>query len=405
MRSYRSLPCFTVSEKGQKSIEAGHVWVYRDELTAVGDYENGQICDVVSEKGKYLGSGFINDGSTLMFRLISRNANDKFDRAFFSRRIRYSLDYRKMILNESEQKACRLVFSDSDGLPGLTVDRFNGILSVQITTLGMELRREQILSELVTQFAECFDVNASGTSVFLRADSPVRENEGLELYKSWYSSPADGKTETVIEENGVRFAVDVQNGQKTGFFLDQKFNRAFIQKISRGRKVLDCCTHTGAFALNAAAGGAERVTAVDISSDALQIARTNAGLNGFENVEFVRADVFDQLKNVGRGEYDLIILDPPAFTKRSGSTESAYRGYRELNTLALRKLRPGSLLATASCSHHMNEGLFKRMIGESAAECSAGLKQIYFGQQSPDHPILWGVPESYYLKFFVFQIV
>lgn len=405
----RNLTKVFITHKGEKHIKGGHPWVFGEEVTAVvGEYENGDVVDVYSSKERYLGSGYINDNSKIRVRIISVNANDKFDDAFYERRLRYAVDYRKTVMGEKDFKCCRLIFGEADSFPGLTVDRFNNVLSVQVLSLGIERVKHFIITKLVDILREQGEII---DAVYERNDVAIREREGMSMYKGFFA--ADGlRTDldgvTLIEENGIRFAVDYINGQKTGFFLDQKYNRLAIRKIAEGRTVLDCFTHTGAFALNAAAANAKLVTAVDISQDAINSAKHNAQLNGFDNIEFKCENVFDlltEMKNSDNRNYDFIILDPPAFTKSSSTVNAAYRGYKEINLKAMKLLPRGGYLATCSCSHFMPEKLFAKMLSEAAADANVSLRQIEARQQSGDHPILWNVPETDYLKFYIFQVV
>lgn len=401
----RNYPKIFVTAKGEKSLRGGHPWVYSDEVTSVdGEYENGGLVDVFSAKSRYLGTGFINDNSKIRVRVISKNANDKFDTEFYRRRIRYAVDYRRTVMAE-DFSCCRLIFGEADQFPGLTVDRFGDVLVTQVLSLGMELIKDELYRLLVEELERGGD---KISAVYERNDVKIRELEGMKEYTGFWGglrTDLDGVTEIV--ENGIRFSVDYVNGQKTGFFLDQKYNRAAIRRIARGRKVLDCFTHTGAFALNAAAAGASEVTAVDISADALEMTKANAGLNGLD-IRLVEANVFDYLTDLykqGGSPYDFIILDPPAFTKSSSTVKSAIRGYKEINLKAMRLLNRGGYLATCSCSHFMTEPLFKQMLHDAAADADVLLRQIEARRQSPDHPILWNVPETDYLKFYIFQVV
>ena len=398
-----------VTEKGEKALRGGHPWVYGEEITdLVGEYENGGLTDVYSRKNRFLGTGYINDNSKIRIRVISRNANDKFDEAFYERRIRYALEYRKTVMG-SDFSCCRLIFGEADSLPGLTVDRFGDILVTQVLSLGIEKNKELIYRLLVKQLRGMGEeINA----LYERSDVKIRELEGLSEYKGFWDGEGlrtDLSGITEITENGIRYSVDYINGQKTGFFLDQKYNRMAIRKIAAGKTVLDCFTHTGAFALNAAAAGAKLVNAVDISADAVEMTRKNAELNGLTaNMEFTKADVFDLLTELyknGGNPYDFIILDPPAFTKSSGTVKNAQRGYKEINLKAMKLLARGGYLATCSCSHFMTETLFKRMLHDAAEDAGVSLRQIEARRQSPDHPILWNVPETDYLKFYIFQVV
>lgn len=398
-----------VTPKGEKHLKSGHPWLFEGEVTEIrGDYTGGDIVDVYSKKERYIGSGYINDSSKIRVRLISRNANDKFDEAFYERRLRYAVDYRRTVMGEEDFKCCRLIFGEADTFPGLTVDRFENILSVQVLSLGIERIKCFLIPCLVKILRE---YGAEIDAVYERNDVAVREREGLLQYKGFFE--AEGlKTDldgiTYITENGIKYKVDYINGQKTGFFLDQKYNRAAIRKIARGRRVLDCFTHTGAFALNAYAAGAAEVTAVDISEDALACAKENAALNGFDRMKFECADVFELLtglKEKGGSDYDFIILDPPAFTKSSATVSAAYRGYKEINLKAMKLLPRGGYLATCSCSHFMTDELFRKMLAEAAVDADVSLREIEVRKQSCDHPVLWNVPETEYLKFYIFQVV
>ncbi|MCH5205826.1 MAG: class I SAM-dependent rRNA methyltransferase [Oscillospiraceae bacterium] len=403
----RQLPKGYITPKGEAALRGGHPWVYSDELTELsGNYENGDLVDIYSAKKRFLGTGFINDCSKIRVRIISRNANDKFDREFYRRRIRYALEYRKTVMGE-DFACCRLIFGEADCFPGFTVDKFGDILVTQVLSLGIERIKELLYGLLVEE------LNALGektSAIYERSDVKIRELEGLEEYKGfWNGLRTDLPGVTEITENGIKFSVDYINGQKTGFFLDQKYNRLAIRKIAKGRTVLDCFTHTGAFALNAAAAGAKLVNAVDISEDAIEMTKNNAKLNNLaENMQFTTANVFDfltELYKAGKSPYDFIILDPPAFTKSSGTVKNAIRGYKEINLKAMRLLNRGGYLATCSCSHFMTEPLFKQMLHDAAADADVSLRQIEARRQSPDHPILWNVPETDYLKFYIFQVV
>lgn len=399
----------TITPKGEKHIKGGHPWVFAEEITEVsGGYENGDVVDVYSGKNRYLGSGYINDNSKIRVRIISRNANDKFDEAFYERRVRYAIDYRRTVMGDEDFKCCRLIFGEADSFPGLTVDRFNNVIVVQVLSLGVERIKHFLIPMIVKVLREQGEVI---DAVYERNDVSIREREGMGQYKSFFvgdglRTDLDGITQ--ICENGILYNVDYINGQKTGFFLDQKYNRMAIRKIAKGRRVLDCFTHTGAFALNAAAAEATLVTAVDISEDALKTANGNAELNKFENMKFKCANVFDLLTEMKENkscDYDFIILDPPAFTKSSATVKSAYRGYKEINMKAMKLLPRGGYLATCSCSHFMPDDLFRKMLSDASADAGVSLRQIECRQQSADHPILWNVPETDYLKFYIFQVV
>ena len=404
MKTERNYPRFTVTAKGARWVEQGHPWIYAAEIVDAPDCENGALADAVSEKGKYLGTGFVSRDSKIRLRLVSRNANDRFDAAFWKRRFRYAWDYRRAVLRLEDLGCCRLVFGEADGFPGLTVDRFNDLLVTQTLSVGVEARKEELFPLLLEVLAED---GQRIRGVYERNDVPIRALEGLEQGKGWFCG--GGSTTTEICENGVFYAVDVENGQKTGFFLDQKYNRLAVARLARGRRVLDCFTHTGSFALNAALGGAERVTAVDVSAAAIDMARANARRNGLEErMDFVTADVFEllpALKAQGGAPYDFIILDPPAFTKSRKTADRAERGYKEINLRALQLLPRGGLFATASCSHFMPAERFEAMLRSAALDAGVELRQIEARQQAPDHPILWNVPETDYLKFYLFQVV
>ena len=406
MKAQRDFPRVTVTAKGTRWVEGGHPWIYEAEIVSCpDDVENGALVDAVSEKGKYLGTGFLSRKSKIRVRLVSRNANDKFDAAFWRRRIQYAWDYRKTVMG-GDVSACRVIFGEADGFPGLTVDRFSNILVAQILSVGMERIKDVLFTELLSV------LRADGQridGIFERNDVAIRELEGMQQYKGWYGDEHPDSPITEICENGVYYSVDVENGQKTGFFLDQKYNRRAVAKIAKGRRVLDCFTHTGSFALNAALGGAEHVTAVDVSESAVEMARANAVRNGLQDkMDFVAADVFEllpKLEAAGGKPYDLIILDPPAFTKSRKTVGSAQRGYKEINLRALKLLPRGGYFATASCSHFMPNRLFVEMLRSAARDADVELKQIEARQQTPDHPILWNVPETDYLKFYIFQVV
>ena len=407
MKVEREFPRFTITAKGTRWVEQGHPWIYADEvIREEGQCENGSLVDAVSEKGKYLGTGFVSRESKIRVRLISRNANDRFDEAFWQRRIQYAWDYRKTVM-AGDISCCRVIFGEADGFPGLTVDRFTNILVTQTLSVGMEKIKPMLfplLVQVLRQDGQTID------GIFERNDVAIRELEGLEQNKGWFDlGEPFPDTVTEICENGVYYRVDVENGQKTGFFLDQKYNRLAVARLAKGRRVLDCFTHTGSFALNAALGGAEQVTAVDISASAIEMAKENARRNGLtDRMDFLVADVFDLLPELaakGKAPYDFIILDPPAFTKSRKTVDSAQRGYKEINMRALRLLPRGGYFATASCSHFMPSEQFVRMLRSAALDAGVELRQIEARQQAPDHPILWNVPETDYLKFYLFQVV
>ena len=408
MKENRNYPKAVVSDRAKERLKDGHPWVYDNELLNCEPFEDGRLVDVMTRGGKYIGTGFGNSVSKIRIRLISRNANDCFDDAFYRRRLQYAVDYRKTVMPGEDFSCCRLIFGEADSFPGLTVDRFSNLLSVQIASLAMEKEKDRLLPMLL-EILEQDGQNIDG--IYLRHDLNTRALEGLKQEKGWYwykgSTPPSPTTEIV--ENGIVYEVDVENGQKTGFFLDQKYNRAAAARLAPGKTVLDCCTHTGSFALNAAKAGAKHVCALDVSSNAIEMAKRNGAKNGLlEKMSFEVGDVFEvlegKLKSHDRS-FDYIILDPPAFTKSRKTLDHAFFGYLELNTLAMRLLPRGGYLATCSCSHFMTEKLFRDMLKEARKRAGVNLRQIQFRQQSPDHPILLNVEETNYLKFFLLQVV
>ena len=409
MKTDRPYPRFTVTPKAEAAILRGHPWVYDAEVLSVeGSPENGKLVDILSKKGRYLGTGFLSEQSKIRVRLISRNANDRFDEAFWQRKLRWAWDYRKSVMDEDDLDCCRVIFGEADAFPGLTVDKFHDLLSVQVLSVGMEGIKEMLLPALVNILRE--DGQAI-RGVFERNDVTLRDKEGLPQYKGWFPLPGEETPESpVVEitENGIKYLVDVENGQKTGFFLDQKYNRRAVGRLARGKTVLDCFTHTGSFALNAAMGGAKHVTAVDVSEAAVEMAQANAERNGLSGVvDCVAANVFDLLPQLEKEppKYDFIILDPPAFTKSRKTVANAITGYKEINYRAMRLLPRGGYLATCSCSHFATEEKFTAMLHDAAHDAGVQLRQIEARQQSCDHPILWGVEETNYLKFYLFQVV
>ena len=408
MKTERKYPKARITKKAEISAAGGHPWIYDTEVLSVeGDYENGDLVDAVTEKGKYVGTGFISTESKIRIRLISQNANDKFDREFFRRRIKYAWDYRKTVMG-GDISCCRVIFGEADQFPGLTVDRFGDVLVTQCLSVGIEKLKDVIfplLYEVLT--ADGQEIRG----IYERNDVAIRKLEGLDENKGWYpleGVPTPEKTKTTIVENGIKYTVDFENGQKTGFFLDQKYNRLAVGKIAKGKRVLDCFTHTGSFALNAAMGGAKTVCAVDVSESAVEMAERNAEANGLsDRMSFRVVDVFDLLPELESSseKYDFIILDPPAFTKSRKTVESASRGYKEINMRAMKLLPRGGYLATCSCSHFMPNELFVKMLHSAAKDAGVQLRQIEARQQSPDHPILWNVPETDYLKFYIFQVI
>ncbi len=405
----RDFPQAVITKKGERFWETGHPWVYAQEIVSQnGETENGGLIDVVSGKGKYLGTGFLSEKSKIRIRLISRNANDRFDEAFWERRVRYAWEYRKAVMRE-DLSDCRVIYGEADQFPGLTVDRYADILVAQTLSVGIE-RLKPMLFPLICRVLREDGEKISG--IYERNDVSIREREGLPQGKGWFSLPGEetpGSTKTEITENGIRYLVDFENGQKTGFFLDQKYNRRTAARLARGRRVLDCFSHTGSFGLNAAKAGAARVLCVDSSETALETARENAVRNGLEDrMEFQRANVFDllpALQEQGGHPFDFIILDPPAFTKSRRTVKNAEKGYREINTRAMKLLPRGGYLASCSCSHFLSDELFVRTLKAAAQDAQVCLRQVEAGRAAPDHPILWNVPETDYLKFYLFQVV
>ena len=408
MKTERSFPKAIITKKGENWVAGGHPWIYDAEVISVkGDFENGSLVDAVSEKGKYIGTGFISTESKIRIRLVSKNANDKFDRDFWKRRVKYAWDYRKTVMGE-DIGCCRLIFGEADQFPGLTVDKFGDILVTQCLSVGMEKIKNIVFPLLYEVLSED---GQTVRGIYERNDVAIRKLEGMEENKGWFNLQGvalPDSTEAEIIENGIKYSVDFENGQKTGFFLDQKYNRLAVSKIAKGKRVLDCFTHTGSFALNAAKGGASHVCAVDISESAIEMARRNAEKNGLEGImEFRVADVFDLLTNLDNKaeKFDFIILDPPAFTKSRKTVDSAFKGYKDINFRAMKLLPRGGYFATASCSHFMPDELFVKMLHSAARDAGVELRQIEARQQSPDHPILWTVPETDYLKFYIFQVI
>lgn len=410
-----------VTPKGEAHAKTGHPWVFEGEIVRIlngdspvspgesGFPEDGGLVHVYSGKNRFLGTGFYNGHSKIRVRLISENANDRFDADFWRRRVKYALDYRRTVMGE-DFPACRLIHGEADRFPGLTVDLFGDTLSVECLSLGMSQALDTVLAALV-EFLPEYGVNIG--TVCLRNEGDLRLKEGMEREKGFWNGMAEhGDGHCEILENNIRYDVDFLEGQKTGFFLDQKYNRLAAAKIASGRRVLDCFTHTGAFALNCVRGGAAHVTAVDISAAAIEQTKRNAALNGIgpddNKMDFVTADVFELLTamlNEKQSDYDMIILDPPAFTKSSATVKDAFRGYKDINYRAMRLLPRGGYLATASCSHFMTRPLFEKMLDEAASDAGVSLRQIEARAAAPDHPYLRNVPETDYLKFYLFQVV
>lgn len=405
MKTERFYPAVVIDRRGAKRAKEGHPWVFDNEILDMrGAPQDGGICDVLSEKGRFLGAGFYNSYSKIRVRILSQNANDTFDEAFFRRRLQYAWEYRKVVMRG--ESSFRLIFGEADRFPGLTVDKFGDILVAQTLSLGIE-RRKGFLFPALVELLEQDGCRVSG--LFERNDVKIRELEGLEQGKGFFPLPGKPVPEsavTEIEENGIRYLVDFENGQKTGFFLDQKYNRAAAARLAPGRTVLDCFTHTGSFGLNCAKAGAKRVLSVDISESAVACAKENCARNGLTGlVEYQVANVFDLLPTLPQGAYDYIILDPPAFTKSTKTVRGAERGYKEINYRAMKALPRGGYLATCSCSHFMTDALFRQMLQSAAKDAQVELRLIEARAQGPDHPVLWNVPETDYLKFYLFQVV
>lgn len=395
----------TLSRKGESSVLQGAPWVFDSEVfDDDGSASDGSVVVALNQRGKYVCTGFINRKSKIRLRVLTRNANEPVDTAFFRRRLKSAVDYRKTVMGD-QFSCCRLIFGEADGLPGLTVDRFSDILVSQTLCLGTELRKAEIFSALVDILLE---YGEPIRGIYERNDVRVRELEGLEQSCGELLLPQlcglGDVTEATICENGVKYTVDFVNGQKTGFFLDQKFNRAAAGRLAAGRRVLDCFTHTGSFALNCAINGAQSVVAADISPEAIETARRNAALNGLEDkIEFRCVNVFDMLPQIKPGEFDYIILDPPAFTKSRATLDSALKGYKEINLRALKALPRGGILATCSCSHFVSDELFRKMLTDAASDAGVSVRQVEIRQQAADHPYLWSAPETMYLKFYILQ--
>lgn len=389
-------------KKGEgRTLKAGGAWVYDNEIDSImGSFENGDIVTVHDFDGYFLGYGFINTKSKITVRILSRKKDTVIDDAFLEERVQAAWDYRKQVIDTG---SCRLIFGEADFLPGIVVDKFADVLVVESLALGIDKLKLQILDAVKRVLAKD-GITVRG--IYERSDAKVREQEGMERYKGFIEEPFDTRVEIV--ENGVKYIVDVEDGQKTGFFLDQKKNRAAMHSVCKGKRVLDCFTHTGSFALNAGIAGATEVIGVDASELGVEQARENARLNGLEDkVSFVCADVFDFLPALEeKGEkFDVVILDPPAFTKSRNSIKNAVKGYREINVRGMKLVKDGGFLATCSCSHFMDPELFHKTIMEAARGAHKRLRQVEFRTQAPDHPILWAADSSYYLKFYIFQVV
>lgn len=390
-----------VLKKGEgRLLKSGGMWIFDNEIESImGKFENGDIVIVKDFDGFPMGKGFINTNSKIVVRMLSRDENVLINNEFWEKRVRNAWEYRKKVVDTS---SCRVIFGEADFFPGLVVDKFSDVLVVQSLALGIDRWKMTIIDHLKKIMAEDGIVIRG---VFERSDVKVRRQEGMELYKGYLGE--EFPTLVDIEENGVKYQVDVENGQKTGFFLDQKYNRLAIHKLCKGARVLDCFTHTGSFALNAGIAGAESVLGVDASELAVEQAKKNARLNGLEQrVQFICEDVFELLPRMEEAgeKFDVVILDPPAFTKSRNSVKNAVKGYREINLRAMKLVKDGGFLATCSCSHFMTYELFTQTIGQAAKNVHKRLRQVEYRTQAPDHPILWSSDESYYLKFYIFQV-
>lgn len=396
-----SLAVVTLKKGEGRTLKAGGAWVFDNEIANIlGSYENGDIVLVHDFDGYPMGRGFINEHSKIRIRMMTRHQDQEIDEAFLRMRVKDAWEYRKKTVDTS---SCRLIFGEADFLPGFVVDKFSDVIVVQSLALGIDRMKENLVRLIKEVLAED-GVIIRG--VYERSDAKEREKEGMEKRKGFIGPEFD--TEVEIAENGVRYEVDVKDGQKTGFFLDQKYNRLAIQRLAKDAKVLDCFTHTGSFALNAGLAGAKEVLGVDASELGVHQAEKNAVLNGLsDKVKFLCADVFDLLPKLeAEGEkYDLVILDPPAFTKSRSSVKNAIKGYREINLRGMKLVKDGGYLATCSCSHFMSYELFTEMLRQAAKSVHVRLRQVEYRTQAPDHPILWAADESYYLKFYIFQVV
>lgn len=379
-----------------KKVLSGHFWVFKNEIEKIdGTYENGDIVKVYTNDGKFIGKGYLNDISTISIRILTRNENEEINKEFFRKKLSNAWEYRKKVI---DTKSCRFVFGEADFLPGLIIDKFEDYYVIQSLTLGIDKYKDVIVEILKEDY--------SPKGIYERSDVSVRLKEGMELKKGFLSEPFD--TMVQIVENGVKYYVDIENGQKTGFFLDQKENRKAIHKLCENAEVLDCFTHTGSFALNAGISGAKSVLGIDISEHAVEFCRKNAELNNLsDTVKFECHNAFDVLKKWSKEgkKFDVVILDPPAFTKSRDTIKNASKGYREINLRGINLVKKGGFLVTASCSHFMGPEIFQKTIKDAARDANRLLRQVEFKTQSPDHPILWNDDESYYLKFYIFQVI
>lgn len=399
----KNRPFVIITDEGAAFLKNGQNVMYRNNLISIsGQPETGDIVDIKTTHHDYLGSGFYHATSHIVVRILTHDQNVLINKDFFTRRVQFAYDFRRTVESRNLTN-CRIIFGEADGLPGLTVDRYNDILVTQITSYGIEMHKDIIYKALFNVLRKD---RQEISAIYERNDVKARQKEGLELYKGFYGDE-HRPTTTVIKENGLLLNVDFENGQKTGYFLDQKSNRVLLREMAHGKRVLDCFTHTGGFALNAAKGNAKHVTAVDVSETALAEGLANAKLNRLENkVDFVQADVFDYLDTLKPGQFDIIVLDPPAFTKSRATVHQAYNGYKRINKTAMALLAGGGYLISCTCSHYMTRENYERMLREAAQEAHVTLKQISVTQQNHDHPILWSHDqETSYLKFYIFQII
>ena len=403
----QNYPKIQISERATRELKNRFPWVYDTEVTVSDEIPDGSVCYAYSEKGRYLATGFYNSHSKLRFRVLSSNSNDIIDKAFWKRKAEWAVSYRKDVMGDGFS-CCRIIFGDADGFPGLTVDRYEDVLSVEIYCLGIEQRKQEIYAAILEAFR---GIGEDISCIRERSEGRLRTLEGLDdsiCYPSVLDYELCPKEEVIITENGLKFAVDIASGQKTGYFLDQKNNRAAVAKLAKGRRVLDCCTHNGGFALNCAAAGAASVLGIDISVPAIKQCERNALLNSLTNVSFEQHDMFDFLNetlDAKQHPWDLIILDPPAFTKSRSTVHSATLGYEELNYLAMRLLPRGGYLCTCSCSRFMTPDLFMKAVSDAAQRANVSLRLIEKRGASPDHPVLIGAPDTEYLKCLIFQVV
>lgn len=398
----RRYPKVIISKEGEKWLRNGQMWMYRNNVVELDEMiENGALVDIMTTDDEYMGTGFISKESHITVRILSKNLHDVFNKAFFKSRIQFAYDFRKTLEGQNITN-CRLIFGEADELPGLTVDRYNDILVTQVSSFGLDKIKDLIYDILLEVLRED---GQDVKGIYERNDINVRAKEGLPMEKGYWKQ-ADLPTTTIIIENDIKLFVDVENGQKTGYFLDQKENRVLLRKMAHDKRVLDCFSHTGGFAINAAYGNAREVVAVDVSQTALDQGFHNAKLNSLEDrITFMKDDVFDYLDTCVAGRYDIIVLDPPAFTKSRRTVDRAYNGYKKINMKAMKLLGKGGYLITCSCSRFMELANFEKMLRESAQEAGVTLKQVSVTQQNHDHPILWTMDETSYLKFYIFQII